>query len=115
MGLTEGGYTGSVRVLFMADGWVLADEHADTNAVNLLEWESLIASDDVDPGTLQEATDDVEWTFFCVPFLPTPTSAHAALAQQGVAERLVATTFAIHQANGLPKLELLDWTVTFPR
>jgi hypothetical protein len=115
IGITEGGYTGNVRVLFMADGWVLADGDADTNAINLIEWVGMVEHNDADAEELQEATDGVDWPRFCLPFLPKPTSAHDALAQQAAAERMVTTALTIQRNNGVPALSRLGWTVAFER
>lgn len=101
-----------MRVFLMAEGWVLADDDADLNVAGFDEWESAFTEDITDADGHQRMTDQMDWSRFCIPVLPRPTSAHDALAQQGVAEQLIARTMAIHKAIGLDTLEHLDWTAT---
>lgn len=101
-----------IRVFLMAEGWVLADDDADLNVAGFGEWESAFTEDITDTDGHQRMTDQMDWARFCIPVLPRPTSAHDALAQHSVAERLIARTIAIHKAIGFDILEHLDWTAT---
>lgn len=111
MSITEGGYHGGMRVLFTADGWILIDQEAETNTVNFMEWEGAVTDTVATPEERQEATDGVDWTRFCLPMLPTPASAHAALAHADIARGMVAVAHAVHAYAGLAQLNQIDWAV----
>lgn len=111
MSITEGGYYGGMRVLFTADGWILIDREAETNTVNFMEWEGVVTDDVATPEERQEATDNVDWTRFCLPMLPKPASAHAALAQTDIARGMVTIAHAVHAYAGLAQLNQIDWAV----